>query len=47
MFNQNPNQIARGHIDKQLVACGWIIQDIKKINLYAGIGVTIKKICQS
>lgn len=43
MFNQNPEQIARDHIDKQLVACGWIIQDIKKINLHAGIGVAIRE----
>jgi hypothetical protein len=28
MLNQNPEQIARDHIDKQLL-CGWIIQDIK------------------
>lgn len=42
-MNQNPEQIARDHIDKQLVACGWIIQDIKKINLHAGIGVAIRE----
>jgi type I site-specific restriction endonuclease len=33
MLNQNPEQIARDYIDKQLVACGWMIQDIKKVNL--------------
>ena len=42
-MNQNPEQIARDHIDKQLLACGWLIQDKKKINLAAGIGIAIKE----
>jgi type I restriction enzyme R subunit len=43
MPNQNPEQIARDHIDKQLTACGWIIQGIKQVNLHAGIGVAVKE----
>jgi len=43
MPNQNPEQEARDNIDKQLVASGWIIQDIKRVNLYAGIGIAIKE----
>ena len=43
MPNQNPEQIARDHIDNQLKACGWIIQDLKRINLHAGIGVAVKE----
>jgi len=43
MPNQNPEQIARDSIDKQLSACGWIIQDVKKINLHAGIGVAVRE----
>ncbi|MBA4410975.1 MAG: restriction endonuclease subunit R, partial [Odoribacter sp.] len=43
MPNQNPEQIARDNIDKQLTACGWLIQGIKKVNLHAGIGVAIKE----
>jgi len=43
MANQNPEQIARDNIDKQLDACGWIIQGIKQINLNSGIGVAIKE----
>src|ERR1017187_2003762 len=43
MPNQNPEQIARDNIDKQLKACGWIIQDIKRINLNAGVGVAVKE----
>ncbi len=43
MHNQNPEQIARDTIDKQLLACGWIIQDKKKFNLSAGLGVAIRE----
>jgi type I restriction enzyme, R subunit len=43
MANQNPEQIARDNIDKQLTACGWVIQSIKHINLNAGIGVAVKE----
>jgi type I restriction enzyme, R subunit len=43
MTNQNPEQIARDNIDKQLIACGWIIQNIKQINLNAGIGIAVKE----
>ena len=43
MINQNPEQIARDHIDKQLMACGWIIQDKKKFNLAAGLGIAIRE----
>lgn len=43
MLNQNPEQVARDNIDKQLVACGWVIQSIKKINLNASIGIAIRE----
>jgi type I restriction enzyme, R subunit len=43
MPNQNPEQIARDNIDKQLTACGWIIQSIKQVNLHAGSGVAVKE----
>ena len=43
MANQNPEQIARDNIDKQLTACGWVIQSIKEVNLNAGIGVAVKE----
>ncbi len=43
MLNQNPEQIARDHIDQQLLTCGWLVQDKKKINLSAGLGVAIKE----
>jgi type I restriction enzyme R subunit len=42
-MNQNPEQIARDNIDKQLLACGWVIQGIKQINLHAGVGVAVKE----
>jgi type I restriction enzyme R subunit len=43
MPNQNREQIARDHIDKQLTACGWVIQWIKQVNLNVGIGVAVKE----
>jgi len=43
MPNQNPEQIARDNIDKQLNACGWIIQGMNRINLNAGVGVAVKE----
>ncbi len=43
MHNQNPEQIARDNIDKQLVACGWIIQSVRQINLNAGTGIAVKE----
>ena len=42
MPNQDPEQIARDSIDKQLLACGWIIQDKDKINLNAGAGIVVR-----
>jgi type I restriction enzyme R subunit len=43
MANQNPEQIARDNIDKQLTACGWVVQSIKDVNLNAGIGVAVRE----
>ena len=39
MLNQTPEQLARQNIDKQLVACGWVIQD--KISAYFSVGNVI------
>ena len=43
MNNQTPEQIARDHIDKQLTACSWLIQDKNRINLHAGIGIAVRE----
>lgn len=43
MANQNPEQIARDNIDKILMESGWIIQNVKQINLFAGVGVAIRE----
>jgi type I restriction enzyme R subunit len=43
MTNQNPEQIARDIIDKQLIACGWVIQDMKNVNLHCNHGVAVKE----
>jgi len=41
MPNQNPEQIARDKIDKQLIAFGWVIQKRNQINLNAGLGIAV------
>jgi type I restriction enzyme R subunit len=41
--NQNPEQLARDHIDKLLLASGWVIQDKKNINRVASLGVAIRE----
>ena len=43
MPNQNPEQIARDFIEKQLVACGWVVQSKSKINLSANLGVAVRE----
>jgi len=43
MTNQNPEQIARDNIDRQLIDCGWIIQGMRQVNLHAGIGIAVKE----
>ncbi len=42
-LNQNPEQRARDRIDKQLTACGWLIQDKKSMNLGAALGVAVRE----
>ena len=43
MINQHPEQIVRDNIDKQLLECGWIIQDKNKINLTEALGIAIRE----
>lgn len=43
MVNQNPEQIARDEIDKLLKKAGWAVQDKKKINFSAGLGVAVRE----
>lgn len=43
MSNQNPEQKAREEIDRQLEACGWIVQDKTAINLNKGLGVAVRE----
>jgi type I restriction enzyme R subunit len=42
-LNQNPEQLALDEIDRQLLACGWVIQTKKTFNLAAGPGVAIRE----
>lgn len=41
-MNQDPEQIARDNIDRQLIACGWVIQDKDTLNLNASQGVVVR-----
>ncbi len=43
MPNQNPEQLARDEIDRQLIACGWIIQHKSKINLAVAQGIAVQE----
>jgi len=36
----DPEEKARQEIDRQLAACGWLVQDHKSMNIMAGLGVT-------
>lgn len=38
-----PEQRARQAIDKQLEACGWIVQDYATVNLYAADGIAVRE----
>ena len=38
-----PEELARINIDKQLTACGWIVQSRSEMNLYAGRGVAVRE----
>jgi type I restriction enzyme R subunit len=40
----HPEQRARRRIDKMLTAAGWIVQDYKAVNLYAGMGVAVREL---
>ena len=41
--NQTPEQAARDKIDEQLSHAGWIVQDIKKIDFSAGLGIAVRE----
>lgn len=42
-MNQNPEQLARDETDRQLLACGRVIQDKNTFNLTANTGVPIRE----
>lgn len=39
-----PEQRARVRIDAMLEAAGWVVQDYKTVNLYAGVGVAVREL---
>ena len=38
-----PEQKARESIDKKLAQAGWVVQDMKQLNLFAGLGVAVRE----
>ena len=38
-----PEQKAREMIDKKLEQSGWVVQDMKQLNLFAGLGVAVRE----
>jgi len=38
-----PETIARETIDRQLLAAGWVVQDVSELNLAAGQGVAVRE----
>ena len=42
-MNQTPEELARDNIDRQLAACGWVVQHKKQIDLNAGLGVAVRE----
>ncbi len=38
-----PEELARINIDALLTACGWVLQDRRDLNLYAGQGVAVRE----
>ena len=41
--NQTPEQAARDKIDEQLSNAGWIVQDHKRIDFSAGLGIAVRE----
>ncbi len=39
----SPEEKARIAIDQKLAQSGWIIQDMKQLNLAAGVGVAVRE----
>jgi type I restriction enzyme R subunit len=44
MADQTPEALARQQIDAMLLACGWVIQDYKDLNLGAGKGIAVREV---
>jgi type I restriction enzyme R subunit len=38
-----PEEKARREIDRQLVACGWNVQNYRDMNITAGLGVAVRE----
>lgn len=38
-----PEEKARQQIDQKLVQAGWVIQDMKQLNLGAAVGIAVRE----
>ena len=38
-----PEEEARQEIDRQLAECGWVVQDRRAMNIFAGSGVAVRE----
>ncbi|WP_428101095.1 hypothetical protein [Candidatus Rariloculus sp.] len=41
--NRSPEQVARDNIDKLLSHSGWVVQDNKKIDFSAALGIAVRE----
>ncbi len=42
-MNLNPEAQARKNIDSLLTSAGWVIQDMKALDIFASIGVAVRE----
>src|SRR5919106_3481931 len=40
----HPEQRVRQRIDAMLGAAGWVVQDYRSVNLYAGMGIAVREL---
>lgn len=39
-----PEELARQQIDRQLIECGWLVQDRRAMSITAGLGVAVREV---
>lgn len=41
--NRIPEQVARDNIDRMLSQAAWVVQDNKKVDFSAGLGIAVRE----